>query len=691
MLKIFIRVFQSSKFLNMHSKIVLLASLILATGCQPGVRNDVANQPSLVPDKYIELPLGSISPEGWLLAQLRIMNQGSTGHLDETYAPLKNDNGWLGGKGESLEATPYWLDGAVPLAWLLDDPALKAKVMKYIDWVLNNQRPSGYFGPFTKYEQETGHTVEQADQGDDWWPRMIMLKVLQQYYSATEDPRVIPFMTRYFRFQYENLSDSTELINRYIEQTANSRCQENTMMVYWLYNQTKDPFLIGLAEKLRKQTYEWDTWLGNRDWLIGAAVQQNDINWTRRHGVNVAMAIKTPAVYYQAGGDPKYLSALKTGFTDLMALHGLPNGIFSADEDLHGNAPTQATELCAIVEAMYSLEVAIAITGDNTYMDALERMAFNALPAQTTDDYNMRQYLQMPNQVYVSAGDYDFSYCEHLSNAFGARTGWYCCLVNMHQGWTKYATHLWYATPDNGLAALVYGPSTVTAKVGKGIPVTIEEETGYPFEGAIRFSIKLPESAAFPLELRIPSWCEEATITLNGTRLTTEKGNRIARIERTWNNNDQLTVEFPMQVRTTNWARNSRAVERGPLVYALKVGEQWEKNVDPNLGDYFDIYSTTPWNYGLVRAVIDDPVANTTVIEKPAKGSFFWNQAHAPIEIKAAARKIPGWTLVRGVPYQPVTKRYGQYDGEVDETVETVTLIPYGCTKLRIVAFPVVR
>ncbi len=672
-------------------KVICLVLLSLYVANSAIAQNYVINQRPLVPQKYIELPLGAVKPQGWLLEQLSIMNKGLTGHLEEVFPAIIKDNGWLGGKGESLEATPYWLDGALPIAYLLDDKLLKDKVLNYVNWVLDNQRPSGYFGPFSKYERETGLKVENVNQGDDLWPRMVMLKVLQQYHSATADPRVVPFMTRYFRFQYENLTDSTQLINHYIEQTANSRCEENIMSVYWLYNLTKDKFLLRLAEKLYKLTYGWDIWLGNRDWLIGAAYQQNDVNWTHRHGVNVAMGIKSPAIYYQANGDPAYLRALKTGFTDLMTLHGLPNGIFSADEDLHGNDPTQATELCAIVEAMYSLEMAMSITGDNLYMDALERMTFNALPAQTTDDYRMRQYLQMPNQVYVTGGDYDFSYCERLSNVFGTYTGWYCCLVNMHQGWAKYATHLWYATPDNGLAALVFGPGTVTAKVGKGIPVTISEETTYPFSNSINFTMALPESTSFPLELRIPVWCDEAVISLNGIRLQTEKGNRMARIERLWNNNDKLTVEFPMQVRTSNWGRNSRAIERGPLVYALKVGENWEKKNDPALGDYFDIYPTTPWNYGIVRTVIDDPVKNSTVIEKSVSGDFYWNQANAPYEIKVEARKIPDWKIVRGVPYQPVTKRYGQYDGEVDETVETITLIPYGCTKLRIVAFPVVK
>lgn len=156
------------------------------------------------------------------------------------------------------------------------------------------------------------------------------------------------------------------------------------------------------------------------------------------------MALKSPAINYQRSGDSLYLKQLKTGWNDLMLLHGLPMGIFSGDEDLHGNDPTQGVELCAIVESMYSLEKIISITGDIHYMDALERMTFNALPTQTSDDYNNKQYFQIANQVEVSRGVFDFSlpFDRGMNNVFGLRSGYTCCTANMHQGWTKFTTHL---------------------------------------------------------------------------------------------------------------------------------------------------------------------------------------------------------------------------------------------------------
>ncbi|MFC0182257.1 hypothetical protein ACFFJX_06665 [Pseudarcicella hirudinis] len=191
--------------------------------------------------------------------------------------------------------------------------------------------------------------------------------------------------------------------------------------------------------------------------------------------------------------------------------------------------------------------------------------------------------------------------------------------------------------------------------------------------------------------MRIPAWCKEAIITLNGNKLRTAKGGQIIKIQRKWSNHDKLTLQFPMEVNTSNWARNSRTVERGPLVYALKIEEEWTKKEIKEEGTFYEITPKSDWNYGLPKAFLNNPSQNSEVILKDLTGNFVWNAANSPVEIKTKARKIPNWKLVEGVARQPVTTREGIYQGEVEDRIYDITLIPYGCSRLRIVAFPVVK
>jgi hypothetical protein len=261
----------------------------------------------------------------------------------------------------------------------------------------------------------------------------------------------------------------------------------------------------------------------------------------------------------------------------------------------------------------------------------------------------------------------------------------------MHQGWTKFASHLWYGTNDGGVAALAYSPSVLTTKIGNQNEVTIKEITNYPFEESVTFEIATKLAASFPLHLRIPSWCKEATLTLNGKALQTGNGGTIVVVNRQWSDKDKLVLTMPMEVTTSNWAKNSRSIERGPLVYALKLGERWEKGTHEKEGDYFSVYSTEEWNYGLIESIVKDPKANLKVTTRPMPANFVWNQKVAPIEITATAKKIPDWKVVNGVAHQPVTDRTGVYKGTVEPEVHSIKLIPYGFTKVRVVAFPVVR
>jgi rhamnogalacturonyl hydrolase YesR len=155
--------------------------------------------PPLHPKAFGELSLGAIQPTGWLRIQLERMRDGLTGSLDDRYAAVVGPrNGWRGGDGDGWERGPYWLDGLVPLAYILNDERLLAKAKPWIEWTLTQQEPSGYIGPKLFAREPPLELGIQKTPRQDWWPRMVMLKVLQQYYSATGDRRVVDVLLKYF-------------------------------------------------------------------------------------------------------------------------------------------------------------------------------------------------------------------------------------------------------------------------------------------------------------------------------------------------------------------------------------------------------------------------------------------------------------------------------------------------------------
>ncbi|GAB3772232.1 glycoside hydrolase family 127 protein [Spirosoma horti] len=644
----------------------------------------INNRKPLRPNPYIELPLGAIKAQGWLKEMLVRQKNGASGHLDELYPlVMGRRNGWLGGDGDQWERGPYWIDGLLPLAYLLEDQELIAKTKPWIEWAIASQQPNGYFGPLKDYPQEAG---VQRDNCQDWWPKMVMLKILKQYYSATRDQRVITLMTRYFKYQLQQLP--THPLDHWTF-WARYRGGDNLMVVYWLYNITGDAFLLRLADLLHKQTFDYTGSFLNTNFLS----QEGSI-----HCVNLAQGIKEPLIYYQHHADPKYVQAVNKGMADIRRYNGMAHGLYGGDEALHGNNPTQGSELCTAVEMMFSLESMLGITGGIAYADQLEKIAFNALPAQISDDFMGRQYFQQANQVQLTRHIRNFD-VNHggTDGCIGLLTGYPCCTSNMHQGWPKFTQNLWYATADRGLAALLYSPSEVNAFVANGTEVKFMEETNYPFRETIKFTLttdKSVKSVAFPFHLRIPAWCTKATVTVNGKRWKESAGNQVVVVSREWKSGDVVELTLPMHVFKNQWYENSISVERGPLTYALKLGEEWKtvtNDKDPiDYGSqYLEVRPTTAWNYGLV----DVPDANVekavNVTQVKEVASYPWNLENAPSEIRLKARRIPSWQLYNEMTGPiPYSITYGMV---TEKEEEEVILVPYGCTTLRISQFPVLR
>jgi len=627
----------------------------------------VSNAKPLTPSPLIKLPVGAIRPEGWLRRQLELQAEGFSGRLTEISQFLRKDgNAWLAANGQGhspWEEMPYWLKGFGDTGYVLGDKRIIDEAKVWIEGMLGSRQSDGWFGPVTN---KTGS--RDTKNVPDLWPNMVAMNALQTYHEYTSDPRVLELMQEYFK--WELTVPDEKFLEPFWQQ---QRASDNLASVYWLYNRTGQEYLLQLAEKIHRNTANWT---------------ETVASW---HNVNIAQCFRAPAVYYQQARDPYFLQATERNYNMAWGTYGqFPGGMFGGDETCRRGYydPRQGIETCASIEFMLSCEMLLAITGDLTWADRCEDVTFNTFPPAMTADLKALHYLVSANMCQLDSknkapgiqnGGEMFSYNPH---------SYRCCQHNVAHGWPYLAEHLWMATPDNGLAAVFYAASQVTAKVGDGRQVTWTQETRYPFEDAIRLTLSVKEPVEFPLYLRVPGWCETPTLRVNGRKAPVYAEPRtFLVIDRKWKDGDTVDLVLPMELKLHYWIRNGNTVsiDRGPLTYSLRIGEKYVRYGGTDKWPALEVYPTTTWNYGLVIDP-DKPLSEQLSVRErnwPKDNQPFEAQA-APIEIKAKARKIPNWQpdhlgLIGTVQPSPVKS---------DQAIETVTLIPMGAARLRVCAFP---
>jgi hypothetical protein len=639
-----------------------------------------ASPPSgLAEPAFRPLPLGAIRPAGWLARQLRIQADGLTGHLDQFWPDVAQSQ-WFGGTAEGWERAPYWLDGAIPLAWLLDDSPMKARITSYVDFIVSHQRADGWYSPYP---------LDAIAKRYDMWAILLANKVLAQYHDATGDARVLDAVVRSLRAMEQGL-DRTPLYG-----WGRFRWYEGLVPVFHAYERTHEAWLLGLARKLRAQGVDYARLFETEDVRVPTP-RRGLWKWTK-HVVNTAMAAKAAALSWRLDRTDADRAFATKMIEILDRCHGQVTGMFSGDECLAGRNPLQGTELCAVVEFMYSLEHLFSAFGDPFFADRLERVTFNALPAAISPDMWSHQYDQQVNQVQCTINpDHGWSTNGPESNLFGLEPNYGCCTSNMHQGWPKFTSHLWMRTPDDGLVAAAWAPCRLQTRLGD-VAVIVTVETDYPFRDAIKVTVAPERPLRFPILLRVPAWTEGATMRVGEGASEPMKSGALHRVEREWHGATELTLRFPMRAAVSVRYNEAVAVERGPLVYALQLGEEWTRvNADKPHRELphadFEVRPTTPWNYGLVA---DERHPDESLhFEDRAVGDRPFSPAGAPVVAKARARKIPTWKISRGWAGElsPPDAAWADPSKPVsDQPVEEVTLIPYGCTNIRITEFPRLR
>ena len=641
----------------------------------------VGNLPPLEPSRFIALPTGSVQPQGWLLTVLKRQRDGLSGHLEEISSWLrKTNNAWLSreGRGEKgWEELPYWLRGYIELAYLLKDPKMIEGSRFWIEGAINTRRPDGDFGPDIQIGAHAQPYPRESGGIRDFWPNMVMLFCLESYYEQTSDPRVPEMMTKYFAYQLA-LPDEQLLPRSF----GKVRAGDELYSIYWLYNRTGNPDLLKLAERIHHRTLDWE--------------KKSDLpSW---HNVDIAEGFREPALRFVQTRQQTDLQATYDNFQEVRKRFGqVPGGMYGGDENCRAgySDPRQAVETCAMVEQMFSDELLTQFTGDAFWADNCEEVAFNSYPAALTPDLRALRYLTAPNMPVSDSMNHNPGTDNKGNKMQYCPESYRCCLHNHAMGWPSYAKHLWLASPDQGLCASLYSACEVMAKVGDGTGVRIEEKTHYPFDDQIQIAMHPEKAIAFPLYLRIPGWCDGATVLINGSKQDIFlAAGKYVRINRTWKEGDRVELNLPMKVSVHRWTANhdSVSVNYGALTFSLKIGEAAKttyrgKKADPNQQwPLTELYPATPWNYGLL---LDDAHPEKSFTVKRLgwpQDDYPFTPASAPIQLVVKAKQIPEWTLDQYglcAVLQPSPVRSVRLE-------ESVTLIPMGAARLRISAFPTI-
>ncbi len=603
--------------------------------------------------KYDFFTTNEIKPTGWLKEQLLLQAKGLNGNLDKIWPDVK-DSGWIGGERDGWERVPYWLDGFIPLAYLLENEDMIARAKKYIDAIIEAQDSDGWICPCTKSQRENYDT----------WAVLLILKVLTVYADCSGDDRIQNVVELCLKNFDKHLDYFT------LRNWGAARWFEGLIAILWLYERTNEEWLLNLARKLKALGFDW------KEIFESGYVDSCTEGWDfYSHVVNIAMMLKSEALMSLiSDGDPE--SFAKEALEYLMTKHGMATGHFTGDETLSGCLPIKGSELCGVVGAMYSYEWLFAITGNTEWLDWLEKLAFNALLATISPDMWSHQYVQMTNQVAAfPMSKPPLRTNNYVAHTFGLEPNFGCCTANFGQGWPKFALTSFMKT-ENGIASCAITPASIKTEINN-VDVYCESETQYPFRDTVTYKITTSAPVTFTMSIRISSFADSAE--LNGENVET---GGFVNITKEWSGTETINVKLHFSPSIIQRPDDMVCVWRGPLLYSIAIDEKWER-VEYICGgverkfpycDYY-IYPTSKWNYALADDTFE-------VKENDVVSGFGGDEP--PVEMTAKMFEVE-WKFANGY-CSPKPKSLKPIS-----TIQNVRLIPYGCTNLRMTEIPYIK
>ena len=629
--------------------------------------------------RFSELPVGSVKARGWIKGWLDRQVQGLTGHPENLGYPY--DTCMFAGEipppavphGENwwpYEQSGYFVDGATRLGLLVEDPAARKIPSANIDYILAHSGP-GKIGEST------------------WgWPNAVIGRALMAEYCGTANPAAAQVLMNYLRGG--RIGPSRD---GFVAEEA-----------FYLYGITGDPRMLAIARDCYDRYFISDPHSFSHVSRIRADAP------LREHGVTAAEQLKLLPLTYSYTGDPQALELAELAYKKVVSDSLMPDGGMVSSEQLGTTAFNSLHETCDITDWSWSLGYMVMASGEGGWADIIERATFNALPGVVTKDFKQLQYFSSANQVLCSS-----TACPRIAMtrmSYRAAHETECCSGNVNRAMPNYVARMWMRS-EEGLAAVLYGPSELHTRIN-GQAITIFEETDYPFRDTVTFTIKLAQPESFCLSLRVPDWCKNSTISVNGGETDTDAAaGNFAVLRREFREGDVIILRLPMRVALEEWFDGKAFVfRRGPLVYSLKIAEERvESRREPdairrvlkgnNVQGFpaVEFFPQSEWRYGVDHALKGN-LDRIQVKEAPIPENPFLAET-VPIQLRAPLRHLSRWAadwkpLISPSPadLKQSPKNPDELPSETDvqsaSDVEMVPLVPYGATHLRLTTLPVI-
>ena len=638
--------------------------------------------------KLRRFPLGAIKAEGFLRDQLIRGKTGMAGNLYKLEPEMIADPfikrsyvpAWVDGnqEGWGAEISGNFWTGYIQHAFVLDDEEMKAVATEWVDKVLARQREDGYLGTYGE---------EGSDMFDDYnaWGTACGMRGLIAFYEATGRRDVIEAVHRCMLWFVENWSGD--------KKTCYAGPFIIEPMIYTYYH-TGDERLVKFSEEYLDYVTRHDLFSVSYKKML-----TEEYHYNSNHTAGLGTTGRLPALVYTATGNEDYLNATVNCYKKIRerSTH-LSGGPVSVTEYLGPVGSTTETEYCSFAFYNATYSYLSAITGDPFYGDRMEELFYNGAEGARKKDERAIAYLTAPNQIFATM---DSSAIFGDMQVYAPCYTTSCCPVNAVAVVPEFVRGLLLTDEYGNVYANAYGPCSLDHD---GLKLSVKTE--YPFRG--RVSLEIGCEREFTLCLKVPEWAIGYKVTFAGDGTTPEKDGAYLKLHRKWKIGDTVSIEFTAEVRVikvddSDWAgKHPIAVKYGALLYSYHIPERWEEtpgrpmtplpenwswyNVMPefkdvDVRDSHEQLGLRKWQFSWNVALDEALTSADFEVEEVDTDGYVWEVPK--IKLHTHCYKAPYLCS----PYQAKTLEPSEEYQFVTEKLP-LTLVPYGCTNLRITYFP---